>query len=133
MRTTKTRPTGPAARPTWVRAGRGARAIAEADLAGATTDAITTVARTTVSAHTTGTAVGGTRGDALAVLADFARVTAHPLRLPGRNATEMRAAGGVFFTVVAGVVALGKGGADAAQTEQTAEGRGGDGFEGLTT
>ena len=36
MRTTKTRPTGPAARPTWVRAGRGARAIAELDLTAGT-------------------------------------------------------------------------------------------------
>lgn len=69
----------------------------------------------------------------LPVLADLADITAHPLPLPGRNATVLQAAGGVFLTRVAGVMALGKGSTDARQTEDTAKASSGDGFEGLTT
>jgi len=39
----------------------------------------------------------------------LADITAHPLPLAGRNATKLRAAGGIFLTVVAGVVALREG------------------------
>jgi len=52
--------------------GRRARAIAEADLAGATADAVTTVPRTTVTVPTTGAAVSSTAG---AILAGLVRAT----------------------------------------------------------
>jgi hypothetical protein len=41
------------------------------------------------------------------------------------------AASGIFVTVVANAVALGEGSTDASQTEDAANGRGRDGFEGL--